>query len=117
MVVIERSNALHTTPRKAIDLVVADLGWTKQSLLIPAALKWLKPKGRIISLIKPHYEAEKSQLKKGILPQELVEPTVKAVEAEAIALGLFWIATTPSPIKGAGGNTEVLALLKLSTGF
>src|SRR5262245_42043324 len=45
VVVIERSNALHTEPREPVDLVVADLGWTKQSLLIPAALKWLTPAG------------------------------------------------------------------------
>src|SRR3954468_18059780 len=35
VVVIERSNALHTAPREPVDLVVADLGWTKQAMLIP----------------------------------------------------------------------------------
>ena len=61
----ERSNALHLMPADddslacfdhACDLVVFDLGWTPQKHAIPAALRWLKPAGHIISLIKPQYE-------------------------------------------------------------
>ena len=61
IVVIERSNALHTEPPDGAvcDLVSLDLGWTKQDKAIPAALRWLndKPTARIVTLIKPHYEA------------------------------------------------------------
>ena len=42
VVVMERTNALHAAkPQAAIDLIVIDLGWTKQRHAIPAALRWL----------------------------------------------------------------------------
>ena len=54
VIVRERENALHAPPPSGgVDLVVVDLGWTPQKLLIPAALKWLRPGGKIITLIKP----------------------------------------------------------------
>ncbi|MDX2148723.1 MAG: SAM-dependent methyltransferase [Planctomycetota bacterium] len=57
VVVRERTNALYAEPpAEGVALVVVDLGWTPQRLVVPAALRWLAPGGRIISLIKPHYE-------------------------------------------------------------
>lgn len=87
VVVMERSNALHTTPAQPVDIVVVDLGWTPQKALLPIALGWLKTSANpsspvpptsgpaevgataapeaprpfapcIITLIKPHYEAK-----------------------------------------------------------
>ena len=75
----ERSNALYLDPatlldaekkpaNTACDLVVIDLGWTRQNLAIPAALRWLRrddvmktQKARIITLVKPHYESEEGK--------------------------------------------------------
>ena len=67
VVVMERTNALHAPPPQdvLVDLVVIDLAWTPQRLAIPAALRWLKPDARIVTLVKPHYElddAEKREL-------------------------------------------------------
>ncbi|MFZ4696664.1 MAG: SAM-dependent methyltransferase, partial [Phycisphaerales bacterium] len=57
VVTMERTNALHAErPEGGVDLVVLDLAWTPQRLAIPAALRWLRPGGHIISLVKPHYE-------------------------------------------------------------
>ena len=39
----------------------------------------LKPGGRIITLIKPHYEADKTLLDSGVLPSEHVGLTVESV--------------------------------------
>ena len=58
VVVMERQNALHAEAQPQCDLVVVDLGWTKQDRAVPAAARWLKPDGgAILTLIKPHYEA------------------------------------------------------------
>jgi 23S rRNA (cytidine1920-2'-O)/16S rRNA (cytidine1409-2'-O)-methyltransferase len=117
VVVIERSNALHTDPREPVDLVVADVGWTKQSLLIPAARRWLKPDGRIISLIKPHYEASgHTKGREAILPEHEAEAVLKNVIAGMTALEVEVQATTRSPVRGGSkgtGNFEWLALLRL----
>ena len=120
----ERTNALHAeAPAGGVDLVVLDLAWTPQRLAIPAALKWLAPAGRIITLIKPHYELrdeEKAWLDRGFLPHERVPGVVARVEAEMPALGAKVMGSTQSPLVGgktskkAGvpGNIEWLTLLE-----
>ena len=120
----ERTNALHAeAPAGGIDLVVLDLAWTPQRLAIPAALKWLAPGGRIITLIKPHYELreeEKAWLDRGFLPHERVPGVVTRVEAEMPGLGAKVLGSTQSPLVGgktskkAGvpGNIEWLTLLE-----
>ncbi|GAG39535.1 unnamed protein product, partial [marine sediment metagenome] len=59
VVVMERTNALYADPPERVDLVVIDVAWTPQRLIVPAAMRWAKPPGEgigIISLLKPHYE-------------------------------------------------------------
>lgn len=115
--VIERANALHVPPPEPVDLVVMDLGWTPQRLAIPAALKWLKPEGRIVSLVKPHYELKDQG---GVLPPKGI---LDAVQAQRVlagtvemipSLGVRVLATTRSPLLGGSkgkGNIEWLILV------
>jgi 23S rRNA (cytidine1920-2'-O)/16S rRNA (cytidine1409-2'-O)-methyltransferase len=118
--VIERANALHTRPRERVDLVTIDLGWTPQRLCIPAALRWLAEDGRIITLIKPHYEAEKMEGAKvargGVLSEEEAARITDTVLGQMPELGVRVLGVTKSPIlgsKGASrGNVEYLALVE-----
>jgi len=64
VVVMERTNAMHVTLPEPVDLVTIDVGWTRQHHILPNAVRLAKPAGRIITLIKPHYEAAAEQLKK-----------------------------------------------------
>lgn len=123
--VMERTNALHAEPAPGgVDLVTIDLGWTRQRHAIPAALRWLRPGGRIVTLIKPHYEAEG-----GEEASRLVDGALSPADAEAVfqrtlaalalpGTGVVVVASTVSPIEGAkssrrgAGNREWLALLK-----
>src|SRR2546423_15715607 len=77
----------------------------------PAARKIVKSDGAVISLIKPHYEAEPAQLRKGILPAEHLQSILELVKSDVENSGFSLVNTTLSPIKGAKGNTEVLAWL------
>lgn len=119
--VLERSNALHVEPPELVDLVVIDLGWTPQRLAIPAALRWLASAetGRIITLIKPHYERSAEG---GRRPARVV---LAPDEAKAITERVYrsmpeWgaepLGLTRSPITGgkgkSKGNLEWLALLR-----
>lgn len=116
--VMERTNALHAPPPALpdrVDLVVVDMAWTPQRLCIPAALKWLKedapPGGRIITLIKPHYELgpdEKNLLHEGVLEISHAERTMQRVLTELPSLGVEVLGCTLSPIIGGKtkGNTE-----------
>lgn len=131
VVVIERANALHTAPMKevadagGVDLVVIDLGWTKQQFAIPAALKWLKPGGQIISLIKPHYEVGDRSRAGGaavVLDETEAEVITRRVSEQMPEWGARTVALTKSPVlggalsgkkKGKGaGNAEWLALVE-----
>ena len=42
------------------------------------------PGGNVVSLIKPHYEAEPSMLKKGVLPSETVDEVVELVRRQEV---------------------------------
>ncbi|MEO1583379.1 MAG: TlyA family RNA methyltransferase [Planctomycetota bacterium] len=120
----ERTNALHAEPDSRLDLVVIDLSWTPQRLALPAAAKWLAPTGRIITLIKPHYEltdAEKHALPSGgVLEESDAERVVHRVLDDALQLGFRSLGVTKSPILGGGkrsksksrGNAEWLALVE-----
>lgn len=134
--VMERTNALHAAiPAGGVDVVVADLSWTPQRLILPVAAKWLTGETSaprfLISLIKPHYELKDRDAnavpKGGVLPD---------AEAEQIALGMAeflaplltqhgfaWKGLTQSPIRGGAhgkgkegtGNLEWVALLERVT--
>jgi len=114
VMVMERTNAMHVTLPEKVKLVTIDVGWTKQRFILPAAAKLLASQGAIITLIKPHYEAEPALLKNGVLPVELVDRVVEKVKAEITHAGLNLLGLTPSPITGSGGNAEVLALLNVA---
>jgi 23S rRNA (cytidine1920-2'-O)/16S rRNA (cytidine1409-2'-O)-methyltransferase len=113
VVVMERTNAMHVELPERVDLVTIDVAWTKQHHILPAARGILKAGGNIITLIKPHYEAPAKLLKKGILPDEHLEAVVSSVREEIEALGLTIIGMVTSPIKGAKGNTEIFARLRV----
>jgi len=113
VVVMERTNAMHVTLPEAVDWVSIDVAWTKQKHILPSAMKLLKPgTGRVITLIKPHYEADPSLLKQGILPAEAIDAVVTDVIKQITQVGFEVLSTVTSPILGAKGNTEILALLK-----
>ncbi len=124
---MERTNALHAEPPPdRVDVVMVDLAWTPQRLSIPAALRWLRPNGKIISLVKPHYELQgdqKAWLQDGFLPHEHVPTVVQGVRESMAGLGAEVLAETPSPItggksakrSGSPGNMEWLMLLRAIT--
>ena len=111
--VMERQNALYVELPELVDLAVIDIGWTKQRFILPKALSLLKDGGRIISLLKPHYEAVKTELFKGRVRDEALASIVERVTAELRELGITIEKIIPSPIVGdKGGNIEYLMLIK-----
>ncbi len=121
VVTLERTNVLHVEPADvegscACDLVTVDLGWTRQSHAIPAALKWLAAGGRIVSLIKPHYEADTGASNGGVLDDDEAQRVARRVLDAMPALGVTVLDYIRCPVRGGGsrkgkGNAEFLALL------
>ena len=116
VVVMERTNAMHVSLPEPAAVVTIDVAWTKQKHILPAAAKVLAAGGVVVSLVKPHYEAAAVLLRKGILPAEALSAVLDAVWVDVRAAGFDVVATVESPIKGAKGNTEVLAMLRKKSG-
>lgn len=122
--VMERTNALHAEPPSGgVDLVVIDLAWTPQRLALPAARPWLAEGGRVVTLIKPHYELpedRKHLLQGGFLPQELAPQVLEETLDSMEGMGFTVHGSTQSPLvggkssrkRGVPGNIEYLALLE-----
>ncbi len=114
VVVMEKTNAMHVVLPEKMDLITNDTSWTKQEKIIPNILANLKEDGRIITLIKPHYEADQRQLQKGKLDDETAEMVAKAVYGNLQhRFPIVGMGFTKSPIVGKkGGNSEYIALFR-----
>ena len=119
VIVHERTNALHATLPEPCGLVVVDVGWTRQEKIVPRALALLAPGGDVVSLLKPHYEAPREWLERGLLPPARVDEVTAAVLARlaAVVPRCIVVATALSPVPGGkGGNVEVLLHLRVAAG-
>ncbi len=112
VIVMERTNILHLEKLpEQVDLITIDAGWTKLGLILPKIKGFLKEGGQIIALLKPHYEAEKKDLVKGVLSEEKSEIVKEAVIKKIQDQGFSIKNQTESPILGGAGNREYLLLL------
>jgi len=112
VIVMERTNAMYVVLPGKMDLITVDVAWTRQKNILPNVFLNLKDGGKIISLIKPHYEAEKKFLRKGKLLDEKVDEVLDKVEKDIIFVGGKIEKIVESPIVGGkGGNREFLALI------
>lgn len=109
--VLERRNAMHVALPEPVDIVTVDVGWTPQSKILPNVAGLISPSARVITLIKPHYEAAEDLLVNGVLPDERVNEVVEAVLSKVRLQGWTVHGVFQSPIRGHGGNSEVFALL------
>lgn len=92
----------------AFDLVVADLSFISQTLVLPAVVPLLKVGGTLLTLVKPQFELQPGQVGKGGIVKDasmylLVEQRLRNACAD---LGLTVTAWFDSPIAGGDGNHE-----------
>src|SRR5450759_3756003 len=90
------------------DLIVADLSFISQTLVLPALVQLLKSGGTLLTLVKPQFELQPGQVGKGGIVKDaslylLVERRLREACA---ALGLTVNAWFDSPIAGGDGNRE-----------
>ena len=113
VVVKERTNAMHITLPEKMDCITNDTSWTKQEVIIPNIVNNLKEDGIILTLIKPHYEADKRLLHHGVLSGEDAERVTQEVVEKIQAMSLIVKGLVKSPILGKkGGNNEYVAWIE-----
>jgi len=111
----ENTNARELTPDDfdtRFDLGVMDVSFISVTKIIPAIIPLLKPTGKLIVLIKPQFEVGKGEVGKGGIVRETEkhERVVSEVNEFVAGLGLRVEGLIESPILGAEGNKEFLAL-------
>lgn len=117
VVLMERTNirALgHDTIAERPDIAVIDVSFISLAKVLPCVAPFLSPAGVIIALVKPQFEAGRSEVGKGgiVKSGEVRLRAVKDVETAAEALGFSSGGFIESPIKGQKGNVEYLIYLK-----
>lgn len=111
---MEGVNARYLTPDDlggAVDLVVMDVSFISQTLILPAVASILCDGGIYIGLIKPQFEAGRGAVGKGGIVKNLKDrrAAVERVLQSARELGLCLHGLVTSPIQGGDGNVEYLA--------
>jgi 23S rRNA (cytidine1920-2'-O)/16S rRNA (cytidine1409-2'-O)-methyltransferase len=100
------------------DLATIDVAFISATKILPAVVPLLVEQGQIITLIKPQFEVGKGEVGKGGIVKDSLqhERVVAEVNGAAEALGLKVSGVIESPIHGADGNKEFLALYERPQG-
>ena len=111
----EKTNARELSPsdfNTLFDLIVMDVSFISVTKIIPVLPSLLKPEGRVIILIKPQFEVGKGEVGKGgiVRDPEKHRRVIDDVNASAVGHGLVVNGLIDSPITGAEGNKEFLAI-------
>ncbi|MGY9055166.1 MAG: TlyA family RNA methyltransferase [Alphaproteobacteria bacterium] len=111
--VLERTNARYLTAElipEPIDWVVCDASFIGLSTVLPAALALVKPGGRLVTLIKPQFEAGRENVGKGgvVRDPEIHQAVCDRVHEWVASQGWQVQGIATSPITGPEGNVEFL---------
>jgi len=115
--VMDRTNIRHVAPPDLPylpELVVIDTSFISLRLVLPAVLTLVTRPAEIIALVKPQFEVGKGKVGKGgvVRDDSLRTAALREVLEDAARLGLDCSGSLESPITGAAGNREYLALFR-----
>lgn len=114
VVVIERTNARYLEKLdESVSFVTIDASFISLRLLLPVVKGWLNPSAEVVPLIKPQFEAGKSDVGKGGVVKDpaIHQRVLLDVLLAAQSMGYKVRGITASPITGPKGNVEFLAWL------
>jgi len=111
----ENVNARYLKPEdfsEKFNLIVMDVSFISVTKILPALKDLLTENGKIIILIKPQFEVGKGEVGKGGIVRDTEKHTqvIERVNSFAAGIGLINKGLIDSPILGADGNKEFLAL-------
>ena len=119
---MEKTNARFLAPARfpkpfqPVDLVVIDCSFISLRKILPPALAFLRPIGRIVALVKPQFEAGKAEADRGcgVITDPQIHRRVLAELQQFVRQqpALAWLGVTESPLLGPAGNKEFLILLE-----
>ncbi len=116
VILYEKTNLryLESLP-ELVDLATLDLSFISLLKVMPAVCNLLKPDARIITLIKPQFEAEREEIRRGgiVRDEEVHKKVIEKIKSGMAEFGFEIFDLMESPIKGdKSGNKEFLAIYK-----
>ena len=113
VVLLERTNIRYVVPEaipELVDLVVIDVSFISLRLVLPSVLRFLRPTGRLVVLVKPQFEVGRGQVGRGgiVRDDEARYQAVRDVMTCASELGLSEVGVVESPVQVKKGNREIL---------
>lgn len=111
----EGVNARYLKPEdfsEQFDLAVMDLSFISATKVLPAIVPLLKTTGRLVLLIKPQFEVGRGEVGKGGIVTDPAKHSrvIEEIKSVTNELGLESRGVIESPVHGAEGNLEFLAL-------
>jgi len=90
------------------DIITIDVAFISLKKILPACIGLLKPDGMILALIKPQFEAERSEIKRGGVVRDPVvhERVIEEIKEFSLSKGLSVIGVIKSVLTGPAGNKE-----------
>jgi len=100
--------------KENVDIIVVDVSFISLNLILPKIVEICNDSTNIVVLIKPQFEAGKSNVgKNGIVKDKKIHLTVlNNIKDYCLNNNIYIENITFSPIKGGNGNIEYLAHLK-----
>ncbi|HNT75883.1 MAG TPA: TlyA family RNA methyltransferase [Anaerolineae bacterium] len=119
VVLMERVNARYVTALpEPVDMVVSDVSFIALRTIYATAVRWLKPGGNVVTLIKPQFEAGRASVGRGGVVRDSAahRQVLEDVTAALSALGLALRGLMVSPLRGPAGNVEFLGWWQRAAG-
>ncbi|MDR3196205.1 MAG: TlyA family RNA methyltransferase [Endomicrobium sp.] len=96
-----------------IDFATIDVSFISLDKILPIAHKSVFKNGFVLAMIKPQFELEPSEIKKGVVRDEkLRRKAINKIKDFALSLGFKIISEADSGLKGPKGNLEHFVLLR-----
>jgi 23S rRNA (cytidine1920-2'-O)/16S rRNA (cytidine1409-2'-O)-methyltransferase len=117
--VLERTNIRELDPAvltQPVDLAVVDVSFISLAIVLRHAVRFVRPGGRILALVKPQFEAGREQVGRGgrITDSDVHADVLRRVTETGAQLGLDLLGQMESPLAGKkSGNREFLVLWRL----
>jgi len=113
VILMEKVNARHLKSKdipEIVDIIVMDVSFISLTKVVPAVIQFLKPRGKLIALIKPQFEVGKGEVGKGgiVRDENKHNEVIDKIKQHIQYLNFNIMGVIPSPILGTQGNKEFL---------
>jgi 23S rRNA (cytidine1920-2'-O)/16S rRNA (cytidine1409-2'-O)-methyltransferase len=120
VVVLEGHHAARMQPADLpgpVDLATVDCSFISVLTVLPAVARMVRPRGLVLALVKPQFEAGPKAAPRGVVRDRAVhEVVLRRVVGNVRSMGLAPIGLVASPILGPDGNREFFVALRKSGG-